>query len=65
MLFIKDLEFYSDQAVIQAILPTHELVILTKFLSDRAKIVDFLPFAFFWHVSNFSYQSLAECSHDI
>ena len=32
---------------IQAILPTHEIVILTKFHKDRLKIVDFLLLAYF------------------
>ena len=39
---VKKLQFLSDQAEIQAILPTHELFILTKFHKDWQKIVDFL-----------------------
>ena len=39
---IKNEQFLSNQADIQAILPTHELVISTKFHKDRQKIVDFL-----------------------
>ena len=39
---IKNLQFLSDQAEIQAILPTHELFILTKFQKDWQNIVDFL-----------------------
>ena len=31
-----------NQADIQAILPTHELIIFTKFHNDWVKIVDFL-----------------------
>ena len=34
--------FYSDLTEILAILPTHGLVILTKFDEDRTKIVYFL-----------------------
>ena len=39
---IKNEQFLSNQADIQAILPTHELVISTKFHKDWQKIVDFL-----------------------
>ena len=39
---VKNLQFLSDQAEIQAILPTHELFILTKFHKDWQRIVDFL-----------------------
>ena len=39
---VKNLQFLSNQAEIQAILPTHELFILTKFHKDRQKIVDSL-----------------------
>ena len=39
---VKNLQFLSDQAEIQAILPTHELFIFTKFHKDWQKIVDFL-----------------------
>ena len=38
---VKNLQFLSDQAEIQAILPTHELFILTKFDADWSKNVDF------------------------
>ena len=37
MLIVKNPQFYSNQANIQALLPTHELVILTKLHDDRAK----------------------------
>ena len=37
----ENLQFLSNQADIQAILLTHELVILTKFHKDWQKIVDF------------------------
>ena len=39
---VKNLQFLSDQAEIQAILPTHELFILTKFHQNWQKIVDFV-----------------------
>ena len=44
---VKNPQFFSNQADIQAILPTHELVILTKFHKDWPKIVDFLVIAKF------------------
>ena len=44
---VQNLQFLSDQAEIQAILPTHELFILTKFHKDWQKIVDFLLIAKF------------------
>ena len=37
----KNLQFLPNQANIQAILPTHELVIWTKFHNNWIKIVDF------------------------
>ena len=39
---VKKLQFLSNQADIQAIVPTHGLVILTKFHKDWQKINDFL-----------------------
>ena len=39
---IKNPQFLSNLADIQAKLPTHEVVILTKFHKDCKKIVDFL-----------------------
>ena len=39
---VKNLQFLFDQAEIQAILPTHVLLILTKFHKNWQKIVDFL-----------------------
>ena len=39
---IKNQQFLSNQADIQAILPTHELVILTKFHKDWSKNMEFL-----------------------
>ena len=39
---VKDLQFLSNQAEIQAILIAHELFILTKFHKDWQKILDFL-----------------------
>ena len=44
---MKNLEFLSNQADIQGLLPTHELVILTKFRKDWQKIEDFLIIAKF------------------
>ena len=38
----KNPQFLSNQAEFQAILPTHELVILTKFYNNWIKIVDFI-----------------------
>ena len=38
---VKNPQFLSNQADIQAIEPTHGLVILTKFHKDCQKIVDF------------------------
>ena len=39
---MKNPQFSFNLADNQAKLPTHEVVILTKFHKDRAKIVDFL-----------------------
>ena len=39
---IKNQQFLSNQASIQAILPTHELVILAKFRRDWQRNEDFL-----------------------
>ena len=39
---IKNPQFLPNQADIQAILPTHELIIFTKFHTDWVKIVYFL-----------------------
>ena len=44
---VKDPQFLSNQADIQEILPTHGLVILTKFHNDWQKIEDFLVIAKF------------------
>ena len=46
MLLLKNPQFQSNQADIQAKLPT-EAVILTKFHNDRAKIVDVLVIVHF------------------
>ena len=48
MVLVKNLQFWSNQADILAILPTHEVVILAKFHNNRGKIVDFLLTASFW-----------------
>ena len=39
---VKNQQFLSNQADIQAIVPTHGLVILRKFFKDWQKIVEFL-----------------------
>ena len=44
---VKNSQFLSNQADIQATLPTHELIILTKFHNDWQEIVDFLAVAKF------------------
>ena len=44
---VKNPQFVSNQADIQAIVPTHGLVILTKFHKDWQKIEDFLVVAKF------------------
>ena len=44
----KNLHFYPIKVFIQAIYPTHKLVIFTKFDKDWVKIVDFLIEAYFW-----------------
>ena len=48
MLLIKNPLFCSDLAIILAILPTHELIILTKFDGNWTNIVDFLSLVYFW-----------------
>ena len=45
--FVKNPQFLSNQADIQAIVPTYGLVILTKFGKDWQKIDDFLVMAKF------------------
>ena len=50
---IKNLHFCSDQADIQPISPTHEVIILTKFHNVRVKTVGFLEIAKFWLSSKF------------
>ena len=39
---VKNLQFLSNQADIKATLPTHELIILTKFYKDWQENVDLL-----------------------
>ena len=41
-LLVKNPQFLSNEANIQATLPTHELIILSKFRRDWKEIVDFL-----------------------
>ena len=55
---VKNLQFLSDQAEIQAILPTHELFILTKFHQNWQKIVDFVAIVKFCASPVFLHQSL-------
>ena len=45
---MKNSQFYSNLAEILPILPTHGLIILTKFDRDKIKIVDFLLVVYFW-----------------
>ena len=47
MPLVKNQQFLSNQADIQAVLPTLELVVLTTFHKDWQKIVDFLVIAKF------------------
>ena len=54
LLLIKNPHFCSDQADIQPISLTHEVIILTKFHNVRVKTVDFLVIAKFWLSSKFS-----------
>ena len=44
-LLVKNPQFLSNQADIQATLPTHELIILSKFHKDWKGILDFLVIA--------------------
>ena len=48
ILLIKKPQFCSDLAEILAILPTNELIILTKFDWDWTKIVNSLSLVYFW-----------------
>ena len=45
---MKNRQFYSNLAEILAMLPTHGLIILTKFDEDWTKIVDFSLVDYFW-----------------
>ena len=53
---IKNPQFLPNQADIQANLPTHELVIFTKFHKVWVKIVDFLKEAYNWNINIFCLQ---------
>ena len=55
---IKNPQFPSNLADIQAKLPTHEVVILTKFRKDCKKIVDFYLHRNFWFVPFFMHHPL-------
>ena len=55
LLLIKDPQFWSDWADIQAALPIHGLVILTKFHDSRAKIADLLLIVSLWTSAIFYY----------
>ena len=62
-LLVKNPQFLSNQADLQATLPTHELRILSKFYKDWKEIVDFLVIAKFWLSSKFSaYPSTMACN---
>ena len=61
---VKNLQFLSNQADIQAILPIYELVILAKFHKDWQKIVDFLVIAKFRTGLIFLHQSLVDILKD-
>ena len=45
---MKNPQFYSNSTQNLVILPTHELIILTKFDGDWTKIVDSLSLVYFW-----------------
>ena len=55
LLLIKNPQFWSDWADIQAVLPIHGLVILTKFHDSRAKIADLLLIVSLWTSAIFYY----------
>ena len=57
---VENLECLCNQADIQAILPTHELVISTKFHKDWSKNVDFLVAMKFCASLFFLHQSLIQ-----
>ena len=46
MLFVKNLQYSSNQADILSQLPTHELVILIEYKLNWMNIVDFLQIAY-------------------
>ena len=52
---MKNPQFLANQAETLAILPIHEMVILTKFHNDWMKIVDFSVIAYFWASPIFYY----------
>ena len=58
MAVVKNLQFLSNQADIQATLPTHELIILTKFHKDWQENMDFIAVTNFEPVYFFLHQSL-------
>ena len=58
LLLIKNPQFWSDWADIQAVLPIHGLVILTKFHDSRAKIADLLLIVSLWTSAFFLLLSL-------
>ena len=49
----KNSQFHSNLAEILAILPTHGLIVLTKFDEDQTKIVDSLLVVYFWASEDF------------
>ena len=57
---VKDPQFSSNLADIQAKLPTHEAIILTKFHKECKKNVDFLLRLTFWLVPFFMLHPLVK-----
>ena len=55
LLLIKNPQFWSDWADIQAVLPIHGLVILTKFHDSRATIADLISIVSLWTSAIFYY----------
>ena len=64
MLLMKNSQFLAYHAQTLAILPIHEIVILTKFHDNWTKIVDFSLIAYFraglvFYASVFMYESIS------
>ena len=54
----KNIHFWRNQADIQALVSTHEIIILTKFHGNWAKIEDFFVISQLWTQSQISLDSL-------